>query len=144
MAVAWATANGAALGQVKTDDRSNETTAIPKLIKTLEIKGCVVTIDAMGRRKKTARQVVKQGANYVLAVKKNRPQLWEDIAGAFEFETVNKGHRRVVRRRSGDIRPVRSRTRERPRRAGEHEQRGDDRVHTAGGRRDTGSQGGAS
>ena len=73
MAVAWATANGAALGQVKTDDYSNDTTAIPKLIKTLEIKGGVVTIDAMDRRKKIARQVVKQGANYVLAVKKNRP-----------------------------------------------------------------------
>ena len=55
MAGAWATANGAALGKVKTDDHSNETTAIPKLLKTLEIKGCVVTIDAMGRRKKVAR-----------------------------------------------------------------------------------------
>ena len=113
MAGAWATANGVALGQVKTDARSNETTAIPKLLKMLEIKGCVVTIDAMGFQKKIARQIVKQGADYVLAVKKNQPQLWDDIVGAFEygertrfasiehdvFETVNKGHGRVERRR---------------------------------------------
>ena len=113
MAGAWATANGVALGQVKTHERSNETTAIPKLLKMLEIKGCIVTIDAMGCRKKIARQIVKQGADCVLAVKKNQPQLWDDIVGAFEygertrfstmehdvFETVNKGHGRVERRR---------------------------------------------
>ena len=72
-----------------------------------------MTIDAMGRRKKIARQVVKQGADCALAVKKNQPRLWDDIAGAFEygertrfasiehdvFETVNKGHGRVERRR---------------------------------------------
>ena len=85
MAGAWATANVAALEQVKTDDRSNETTAIPKLLKTLEVKGCVVTIDAMGHRKKIARRVVKQGADCVLAVKKNQRQLWDDTAGAFEY-----------------------------------------------------------
>ena len=73
MASACATANGVELGQVKTDDRSNETTAIPELLKTLEVKGCAVTIDAMGCRKKSARQIVNQGADYVLAVKKNRP-----------------------------------------------------------------------
>ena len=144
MAGARATANGVALGQVKTDDRSNEITAIPKLLKTLEIKGCVVTIDAMGCQKKIAREIVKQGADYVLAVKKNQPRLWDDVASAFEygertrfasiehdvFETVNKGHGRVERRRRlGDVRPVRGRTRERPRRVGEHERRGDDRVH---------------
>ena len=112
MAGAWATDNGVALGQVKTDAHSNEITAIPKLLKMLEIKGCVVTIDAMGCHKKIARQVVKQGADYVLAVKKNQPQLWDDIVGAFEygertrfstmehdvFETVNKGHGRFERR----------------------------------------------
>ena len=83
----------------------------------------------MGRRTKIARQVVKQGADYVLAVKKNQPRLWEDIAGDFEygertrfasiehdvFETVNKGRGRVERRRRlGDLRPVGRRTRERP------------------------------
>ena len=113
MVSAWATANGVALGQVKTHERSNEITAIPKLLKMLEIKGCVVTIDAMGCQKKIARQVVKQGEDYVLAVKKNQPQLWDDVAGAFEygertrfatmehdvFETVNKGHGRIERRR---------------------------------------------
>ena len=113
MTGAWATANGVAFGQVKTDDHSNEITAIPKPLKTLEVKGCAVTIDAMGYRKKIARQVVKQGAGCVLAVKKNQPQLWDNIAGAFEygertrfstmehdvFETVNKGHVRVERRR---------------------------------------------
>ena len=113
MVSAWATANGVALGQVKTDAHSNETTAIPKLLRTLEVKGCTAAIDAMGCRKKIARQVVKQGVDCVLAVKKNQPQLWDDVAGAFEygertrfasiehdvFETVNKGHGRVERRR---------------------------------------------
>ena len=65
----------AALGRGKTDDHSNDTIAIPALLKTLEIKRRVVTIDAMGRRKKTARQVVKLDADYVLAVKKNQPRL---------------------------------------------------------------------
>ena len=55
--------------------------AIPDLLKTLEIKGCVVTVDAMGCRKKIARRTAKQGADYVLAVKKNRSRLWEYIAG---------------------------------------------------------------
>ena len=61
--------------QVKTNDHSNEITSIPELIETLEVKSCVVTIDAMGCRKKIARQVVKRGADYVLAVKKNQPRL---------------------------------------------------------------------
>ena len=113
MVSAWATANGVSLGQVKTEDHSNEITAIPELLKTLELAGCVVTIDAMGCQKKIARQIVKQGADYVLAVKKNQPRLWEDIVETFEygertgfstiehdsFETVNKGHGRVERRR---------------------------------------------
>ena len=85
MVSAWATANGVELGRVKTHERSNEITAIPKLLKTLEIKGCTVTIDAMGCQKKIARRIVKQGADCVLAVKKNQPQLWDDIAGAFEY-----------------------------------------------------------
>ena len=108
MAGAWAPANGAALRQVKTDDHSNEITAIPKLLKTLNC------------RKKVARQTIKRGADCVLAVKKNQPRLWDDIAGAFEygertrfasiehdvFETVNKGHGRIERRRRlGDLRP---------------------------------------
>ena len=144
MAGARATANGVAHGQVKTDDHSNEITAIPKLLKTLAVNGCAVTIDAMGCRRKTARQVVKQGADCILAVKKNQPQPWDGIAGAFEygertrfaamehdsFKTVNKGHGRVERRRRlVDVRPVGRRTCERPQRVGEHEQRGDDRVH---------------
>ena len=84
MAGAWGTANGVTLGQVKTDDHSNEITAIPELLKTLEIKGCVATIDAMDCRKKIARETVKQGADYVSAVNKNQPQLW-DAAAAYEY-----------------------------------------------------------
>ena len=154
MAGARATANGVALGQVKTDAHSNAITAIPELRKTPEIKGCAATIDAMGCRIKIARETVKRGADCVLAVKKNHPQLWDDIVGAFEygertrfatiehdvFKTVNKGHGRVERRRLGDLRPVGGRTRERPRRVGEHERRGDDRIHAAGGLQDDGSQ----
>ena len=112
MVSAWASENGVSLGAVKTDDRSNEITAIPKLLKLLELEGCVVTIDAMGCQKKIAKGIAAQGADYVLAVKKNQPRLWEDITGTFEhaeqtrfaglehdrFETVNKGHGRVEKR----------------------------------------------
>ena len=138
MAGAWATANGVALGHAKTHDRSNETTAIPELLKTLEVKGCIATIDAMGCGKKIARQIVKQGADvgaFEYGERTRFAGIEHDV-----FETVNKGHGRVERRRrSDDIRPVGGRTRERPRGAGEHERRSDDRIHATGGRQYDGS-----
>ena len=66
---AWATTNGLALGQVKVDDKSNEITAIPELLRALEIKGCIVTLDAMGCQKDIAAKIVDKQADYVLALR---------------------------------------------------------------------------
>lgn len=83
MVSAWATANHVSLGQVVTDAKSNEITAIPKLLELLEIKGCLVTIDAMGCQREIARQIVDGEADYVLAVKDNQPKLYEAIHNFF-------------------------------------------------------------
>src|SRR3989304_8215298 len=69
MVSAWASANHISLGQVVVDEKSNEITAIPKLLKMLEISGCLVTIDAMGCQVELARTIVESKAHYVLAVK---------------------------------------------------------------------------
>ena len=106
MVSAWATANHLVLGQTSVDDRSNEITAIPQLLKTLDVSGCIVTIDAMGCQTEIASTVIDRGADYVLALKKNQPQLHQDVtrmsaeARKSDFagvdhdycETVNKGH----------------------------------------------------
>lgn len=76
---AFATANGVTLGQRKVDDKSNEITAIPELLKMLDIAGALVTIDAMGCQTKIADQVRAGGADYLLAVKENQPTLHADI-----------------------------------------------------------------
>ena len=83
MVSAWASENSLVLGQVKVDAKSNEITAIPELLKLLDVSGCIVTIDAMGCRKKIARQIVSQGADCVLAVKENQGKLPEDAADLF-------------------------------------------------------------
>lgn len=69
---AWASENGLALGQVKVDDKSNEITAIPKLLDILALKGCIVTLDAMGCQKKVAGLIADKKADYVLALKGNQ------------------------------------------------------------------------
>ena len=76
---AWATQHGVVLGQVATEDHSNEITAIPKLLQLLDLRGATVTIDAMGCQKAIARQVREQGGDYVLAVKDNQKNLAEAI-----------------------------------------------------------------
>jgi predicted transposase YbfD/YdcC len=76
------------LGQVKVDGKSNEITAIPELLRLLHIKGCIVTIDAMGAQKEIAEQICKQGADYVLALKDNQPNLKAEVEGIFEAECV--------------------------------------------------------
>ena len=81
---AWASANTLTLGQVKTEEKSNEITAIPKLLEMLELSGCIVTIDAMGCQKEIARTIVDRGADYLLAVKENQGQLYQDIRDLFE------------------------------------------------------------
>ena len=110
---AWASANRLVLGQIRVDDKSNEITAIPKLLRMLELSGCIVTIDAMGCQKEIAETITERGADYALALKRNQSQLHDDVAEMFEygrqtdfadmdsdwFETVEKGHGRVETRR---------------------------------------------
>ena len=83
MVSAWATANCISLGQVVVDEKSNEITAIPKLLQMLEVSGCLVTIDAMGCQVEIAKTIVAQKADYVLAVKGNQPTLFEGIQDFF-------------------------------------------------------------
>jgi predicted transposase YbfD/YdcC len=80
---AWAAENRLVLGEVAVDSKSNEITAIPKLLELLEISGAIVTIDAMGCQKEIAEQIRAAGADYVLAVKDNQPHLYEDLSQHF-------------------------------------------------------------
>jgi predicted transposase YbfD/YdcC len=112
MVSAWATANSISLGQVVVDAKSNEITAIPKLLEILELSGCLVTIDAMGCQTEIARAIVDGGADYVLAVKGNQPTLHEGISDFFadhmeddfarvavrHHETHQRGHGREEHR----------------------------------------------
>jgi predicted transposase YbfD/YdcC len=83
MVSAWASANHLVLGQVKVDDKSNEITAIPELLRILDISGCIVTIDAMGCQTEIAQAIVDAHADYVLSVKKNQGRLYDDIQDLF-------------------------------------------------------------
>ncbi len=76
--------NHLTLGQVATDAKSNEITAIPELLELLDWNGAVVTIDAMGCQKEIAADIVGRGGHYVLAAKENQPHLYEDIKRAFD------------------------------------------------------------
>jgi predicted transposase YbfD/YdcC len=89
MVSAWATANHLSLGQVVVDEKSNEITAIPKLLEILAISGCLVTIDAMGCQTDIAEAIVDGGADYVLAVKRNQPTLHDGIAAFFDKQLEN-------------------------------------------------------
>ncbi len=80
---AWASANRVVLGEVMVDDKSNEITAIPKLLQMLELRGAIVTIDAMGCQKEIAATVRERGADYVLTAKGNQEHLEEDILNYF-------------------------------------------------------------
>jgi predicted transposase YbfD/YdcC len=102
----WASEYGLSLGQVACDEKSNEITAIPELLRLVDIQGAIVTIDAMGTQKVIAEQVVQGGADYVLALKGNQgtlhqsiiehidEQLEGDLAEAQEHVTSGKGHGR--------------------------------------------------
>jgi len=83
MVSAWATEQRLVLGQVKVDKKSNEITAIPALIKVLELSGCIVTIDAMGCQKSIVKSIVEQGGDYVITLKKNQPSLYEGVENLF-------------------------------------------------------------
>jgi len=90
MVSAWSVENHLTLGQVATNAKSNEITAIPELLKLLDLEGAVVTIDAMGCQKDIAAEIVQGGGECVLAVKENQPHLYEDIEQAFE-EALEQG-----------------------------------------------------
>lgn len=92
MVSAWSANNRLILGQVKVDDKSNEITALPKLLRLLVIKGCLVTIDAMGCQTEIAEQIIEQGGDYLLAVKKNQKHLYEDIDHLFKHATPENFH----------------------------------------------------
>ena len=112
MVSAWATANHVTLGQLVVDEKSNEITAIPKLLQILELSGCLVTIDAMGCQVAIARAIVDAKADYVLAVKNNQRKLARGVEAFFleysqdDFAQVearrhvtnDKGHGREERR----------------------------------------------
>jgi predicted transposase YbfD/YdcC len=83
MVSAWSTRNRLVLAQVKTEEKSNEITAIPRLLDLLRIKRCTVTIDAMGCQKEIAKQIVDAEGDYLLAVKDNQPTLSADVAAIF-------------------------------------------------------------
>ena len=102
---AWASEQGLALGQIATEEKSNEITAIPALIDQIDVKGAVVTIDAMGCQKEIAKKIVAEKGDYVLAVKDNQPTLHQAIEAFFgahlEDDLRNVPHRRHETREKG-------------------------------------------
>jgi predicted transposase YbfD/YdcC len=121
---AWAEGNGLVLGQLKVADKSNEITAVPELLRVLELAGCIVTLDAMGCQKKIAREIVEADADYVLALKGNQEKVHEEVKSFLDatledqqrprpkgalipkaaqtlqtLETVEKDHGRIETRR---------------------------------------------
>jgi predicted transposase YbfD/YdcC len=113
MVSAWASVNRVVLGQQQVDEKSNEITAIPALLRLLEVKGCIVTIDAMGCQKAIARTIVEQEADYVLALKANHGFLYDEVQRFFRwaqrhqfadvphryYHTVDGEHGRIEERR---------------------------------------------
>jgi predicted transposase YbfD/YdcC len=113
MVSAWAQSNQLVLGQVKVDDKSNEITAIPALLKLLDLTECIVTIDAMGCQTQIATAITEAGADYVLALKGNHSTMHQDVITTFNeglatsfrdlthqtYETLEKGHGRIETRR---------------------------------------------
>lgn len=110
---AWASANHVVLGQLKVAAGSHETEAIPALLELLVLDGCIVTIDAAGTTPAIAAQIRSQGADYILALKANQPQLHQEVVELFAeaqatdfagiahetYATLEKGHGRIERRR---------------------------------------------
>lgn len=112
MVSAWASQNNLVLGQLKVDEKSNEITAIPKLLSVLELNGCIVTIDAMGTQVEIAQMIINQGGDYILSLKGNQGNLFEDVKHLCEwafknnqqemmgekYQTIEKNHGRIEKR----------------------------------------------
>ena len=108
---AWATEHRLVLAQSKVQDKSNEITAIPALLEVLDLKGCIVTLDAMGTQKTIAAQIRQAGADYILALKSNHPTLHQQVVTWFESaraqgslpkpseQTTEAAHHRLEQRR---------------------------------------------
>ena len=103
---AWSNRNEVTLGQIKTDEKSNEITAIPQLLEVLLLENSVITIDAMGCQKDIAKKIIDKGADYLLAVKGNHPTLEQDIMNSFSLQKVQSsestfdfGHGRIEHRK---------------------------------------------
>ena len=92
---AWAVENGLVLGQIKVADKSNEITAVPELLRALELRGCIVTTDAMGCQKKIAKQIVASGADYVLALKGNHETVHEEVKTYLDDAILQQADRPV-------------------------------------------------
>jgi predicted transposase YbfD/YdcC len=90
MVSAWSSENGLVLGQIQTAAKSNEITAIPLLLSILDIKGCIVTIDAMGCQTEIARNILDGGGDYVLALKGNQGNSHESVEQLFKWESKNE------------------------------------------------------
>lgn len=113
MVSAFATGARLVLAQQKVDEKSNEITAIPKVLALLDLKGHIVTLDAMGTQKAIAKQIIEQGGDYVLALKGNQGTLNEDVRTYLEaevkktastgitdrYQDIDKGHGRIETRR---------------------------------------------
>jgi len=105
MISAWSSANQLVLAQMKVDGKSNEITAIPELLALLDLKGAVVSIDAMGCQTDIATAILAQGGNYLLGLKGNQPSLEKEVemlfvhhAPASTNEEITKGHGRIEKR----------------------------------------------
>ena len=111
MVSAWAVRNGLVLGQVRVNEKSNEITAVPQLLRALDLAGCIVTLDAMGCQKRIAREIIEADAQYVLALKGNHELVHEEVRTYLNdailhtpeelayTETVEKDHGRLETRR---------------------------------------------
>ncbi len=108
---AWAVNNGLVLGQMKVEEKSNEITAIPNLLRALDLAGCIVTIDAMGCQKNIAKEIQEADAEYVLALKGNQETVLREVKSYLDdailhapeelnhVQTIEKGHGRIETRR---------------------------------------------
>jgi len=109
MVSAWAAENRLVLAQVAVDEKSNEITAIPELLKLLALEGCIVTIDAIGTQRAIAAQIIEQNGDYALALKENQGNLYENVKDTFAlarkdhfrdiehqfYESIEKDHGRL-------------------------------------------------